>query len=1696
MAISTNGAIITRVTSALYGRYLSNASYLEIKDTPASTVAANFMANDFAGKTDLQVATTILTNLGLTSITGLDNWLSAQLTAAGSTASAKGAKLVSILNDYANLTSDATYGSYATSFNSKVAAGLVKSQTAGSAEGAFATADAVAVTNSTFTLTTGTEVVNGGAGDDTINAPLAGAAGTSMTYSAIDAINGGAGSDTLYVESNIAALNLSLVKSVEAVSVNASTNDVTVTLPTDKLTTALTNTGSTKNVTFSGAASGATSVTLSGLGATTTEVGYTSTALAGTADSLALNLNASTGPTVQFTNTANTTTNNLEAIAINTTADSAVTLNLSNIAPTSITIAGAGATTLTAVNNAGADLKSINASAATGAVTVPAIAGTVGLAITGGAGNDSITGTTTHDVILGGAGNDTINGGTGNDNVDAGAGDDRVTITATELTKDDTISGGEGTDTLYFSGTLAHSTTSTDVQPGTRLSGFETIRSNNATATLDVTGMAAGNTITSVIADGGALTLTKDTTVANATFLSSHAISVASAGTQTATIGESKGTAALSATLTTGATALNVVSANKLVQADQNTFTVGTSSTGVVNATVASVTLSGPDRINLVGNGATAITKVDASGVTAVAADGAYAVTVDVSASKGGVTFTPGTGTVNVTTGEGADAITGSAGIDLFSTGAGNDTITAGAGNDTVSASGAGDDTITLGDGNDTVTDAGDGNDSISGGAGNDVVTTAGAGNDTIDGGEGNDNLSGGDGNDSIVGGVGNDTLSDGAGNDVVLGGDGNDTITIATGSDSVDGGAGNDSITITGFTSADTITGGEGTDTLTVQNSSSTTIAPTFTGIEVLAVQTSSTLALDLTKATGAASLTSFSVGGTSTANNNVTITEAVSGSTIAISDDNTWDGASDTDTDTDGNVYDVTVDTTAGGTLTLNVGANEDALTHTGSAFNSTTVTDAAVVNINSKNADLYTVTNNLGGLTLSNTETRELNISAERYAGLTVGGVSNTGNLGTLVVSSAADTTSNLGAVGTATSLETLSYTASGANSSLTATTVGNVAAGAALKSVTLHALEGATLVTGVITASSSATTGGSVSIKATGAGASNDIAAINLGTTTLTSLGIEVGTNAILEVTAGSLTSGAITTGTVTLADYSTLRDNGNDGNEDLTITGAITTLNASLGRNITNATGDEINFNGTVTTLNLSSALSSEAIALDANNVLSYGGNTLYDFATVTKANYTHTGTGTLDWVGSALAGNQVISANTSGTAAATITGGAGNDTLTGNLGANTITGGDGNDVISALAGNDTISGGAGNDALTAGDGADTVSGGAGNDTVTLTESGSSADVVEISSVVGTSTDSASVVVASGLDTGGDTITGFDLAADTLKITATNVVAFEHGTHTGVGAGSVELSATGVVGEFSKMTAVVELGSSTTAGTIAIGAAATGDIAVTFSGLTNAGVAVTDLTVAGIEASLEGRIQYVLTGTAAANTIVGGSLADSISGGADADSLSGGAGVDTLTGGTGQDTITSGLGADTIIIGAGDAITTIGGAGNSGTIVGFDVITDLTTGTTAAAKDLIDFAVTPVAGTVAADVNGTDSTLTVGGTDAVITHSIAAGSVVTFKKTGPAALAITSDAILAAVVQYLAANDIGDAGTTVVFTATYATSTRGSTAHSFLYQQKTTNAGGTDGYEVIDLVGVTLVGIETTASTTDASVYVA
>ncbi len=180
MAISTNGTVLARVAGALYNTQMSNATYAEVAALDPATLTNALYARDFSMVTDATVATTLVTNLGLTAVEGLTNWVAAQLTAAGAN---KGAKVVEMLNGFAQMSADATYGAAATAFNTKVDAALALSQTAGNKGGTFAAAGvAVPATNGTFTLTTGLDNVAGGAGDDAVNGFVSATTGVSIQF--------------------------------------------------------------------------------------------------------------------------------------------------------------------------------------------------------------------------------------------------------------------------------------------------------------------------------------------------------------------------------------------------------------------------------------------------------------------------------------------------------------------------------------------------------------------------------------------------------------------------------------------------------------------------------------------------------------------------------------------------------------------------------------------------------------------------------------------------------------------------------------------------------------------------------------------------------------------------------------------------------------------------------------------------------------------------------------------------------------------------------------------------------------------------------------------------------------------------------------------------------------------------------------------------------------------------------------------------------------------------------------------------------------------------------------------------------------------------------------------------------------------------------------------------------------------------
>ncbi|MGI9212730.1 MAG: beta strand repeat-containing protein, partial [Methylococcaceae bacterium] len=221
---------------------------------------------------------------------------------------------------------------------------------------------------------------------------------------------------------------------------------------------------------------------------------------------------------------------------------------------------------------------------------------------------------------------------------------------------------------------------------------------------------------------------------------------------------------------------------------------------------------------------------------------------------------------------------------------------------------------------------------------------------------------------------------------------------------------------------------------------------------------------------------------------------------------------------------------------------------------------------------------------------------------------------------------------------------------------------------------------------------------------------------------------------------------------------------------------------------------------------------------------------------------------------------------------------------------------DGANSISGGAGNDTLRGGAGNDTLTGNGGVDSIIAGTGTDTVI------------INAVVGTRSDSSPVsVLGNGNDTGQDILDStFGLGTDIVRIVATNVSTFVHGTHTAVG--TPGLFDTGNAGSFKTSVGLIDMN----ANSLWIDA---GDIAISFSSAVD------------VELFRSG-LQYNLTAGASGSTLTTGDLADTLIGGAGNDILTGAGGDDSITGGAGNDSLVGGAGNDTLMGEAGNDTLTI------------------------------------------------------------------------------------------------------------------------------------------------------------------------
>ena len=422
--------------------------------------------------------------------------------------------------------------------------------------------------------------------------------------------------------------------------------------------------------------------------------------------------------------------------------------------------------------------------------------------IAGGGGNDTIDGSDmgaslqgggVDDVIDGGPGDDTLVGNTGNDDLAGLGGTDAIDYSASVTSISGSLGGtmtGEGTDTiageLLIGTTLGDSLTATAASTLLAGSGADTL-----TGSAGVDSLSGEAGADSVSAGGGADTVRggseNDTLAGGATGDSLFG----DAGTDSldgGTGGDFQFGGTENDTLVggdTGNDSLNGEAGNDMAQYSAAAGAV------TINLQTDSATGAGTDTLTSI-EGATGSAQGDS-------------ITGDTVTAQGN-TLIGGNGVDTLTGQQGADTIAGEGAADTIFGGGNADTLDGGAGNDTLdpSSSPAGEllsggtendvllepdqaSTLSGNDGQDTITGSGAA-DTIDAGAGPDTVE-GNSGADTIGGAGGSDTLFGDNENDSIFGGTESDFLDGRSGNDTVTGDGGDDTVLGNTGADSLDGG-------------------------------------------------------------------------------------------------------------------------------------------------------------------------------------------------------------------------------------------------------------------------------------------------------------------------------------------------------------------------------------------------------------------------------------------------------------------------------------------------------------------------------------------------------------------------------------------------------------------------------------------------------------------------------------------------------------------------------------------------------------------------------------------------------------------------------------------------------------------------------------------------------------------------------------------
>jgi len=614
--------------------------------------------------------------------------------------------------------------------------------------------------NDTFTGSSGSNVIDGGDGNDTISYASAASAVT------VDLSTGSAtgdGSDTI---SNIE-------------NVTASANNDTITA------------SSADNILDGGAGTDTLSYATATAGVTVSLAITTAQSTGGSGMDTISNFENLTGSSYDDNLTGSSIANVIHGGDGNDTIEGGASTD---------TLAGdAGTNTVSYANSGSAVTVSLSTGVSqnTGGEGIDTLSGFANL--TGSTSGDTLTGSSGDNVLRGGAGADTLSGGGGNDTLVGGAGND-------------SIDGGSGTDTVSYDDatagvtvTLYVTTAQNTVNAGTdTISGVENLTGSaygdNLTAndSVNVIDGGAGNDI--ITAGGGNDTITGglgDDTIDGGS--GSDIISYADA--------QSAVTVDLHAGTASGGDGNDLLTniENSIGSAYNDTFISNTASntftggggtdtvsyslatSGVtVNLSTGSVTGHGTDILsgieNVIGTSHNDIITGDgnnndilAGGGTDTLDGGSGIDTADYSAAAAGINVNLSSSTAsndgdsgtdilsnfeNVTGSSHNDTITGSSGTNVISGGVGTDALDGGSGTDTANYSAAAGG-ITVDLSNSTASNDGDGGtdtlsnfENVTGSSHNDTITGS-SGNNVIDGGAAPDTLYGNGGTDTYIFGSG-----------------------------------------------------------------------------------------------------------------------------------------------------------------------------------------------------------------------------------------------------------------------------------------------------------------------------------------------------------------------------------------------------------------------------------------------------------------------------------------------------------------------------------------------------------------------------------------------------------------------------------------------------------------------------------------------------------------------------------------------------------------------------------------------------------------------------------------------------------------------------------------------------------------------------------------------------------------------------